>query len=165
MRRVMDKKGLSDIVTTLLIVLLGLAAVVLIWQVGIKPILNKGTAQIGVTQACLDLGLEAVSCNVNDTAHNATVLYKRGTQEITQTVSKINLLFIYGDGTTKTFVSTIIPTILQTVPFTTKSVWVTGGLLPVRVSAIATLTNTDGTEASCSADAAATVTSRVKRVN
>jgi hypothetical protein len=152
MRKVMDKKGLSDIVTTLLIVLLGLAAVVLIWQIGIKPILYKGSAQIGMTTACMDVGIEATSCTYN-TALNATVLYKRGEKTIDYNVSKVTLVFTLADGTSSSADVSIIPKVIETKSFITNAL----AKAPSKVIAVATLTDSAGASSPCSADAAVKV--------
>lgn len=57
----MEKKGLSNLVATVLIVLLALAAVALIWGF-LKPVfINTGT-QIGTGVKCLDVEVQPVKC-------------------------------------------------------------------------------------------------------
>lgn len=53
-----NKKGLSGIVTTLIIILLVLVAVGVIWQV-VGNLLDKSTATIGSSSKCLDVDLRA----------------------------------------------------------------------------------------------------------
>ena len=59
-----NKRGLSDVVTTVLIILLVLAAIVLIW-VFIKSQLDKTTKTIDLRASCLQLSIEPVSCKKN----------------------------------------------------------------------------------------------------
>jgi len=143
------KKGLSEIVTTLLFVLLALGAVILVWAL-VRPILTRSGEQITASQECMNLDLQATQCAYNTTVtgkNNATVLYKRGAQAITSNFTKVNLVFTATDGTTITVVSTNVPTILQTVSFTTPGVGL--AKVPTKVSAIATLKNAAGTETTC----------------
>ena len=69
----MNKKGLSEVVTTVLIILLVLAAVIIIWT-AVKPMLEKGIKQVGSTE-CFNLDLTATKCtNVNvTTGYNVTI--------------------------------------------------------------------------------------------
>lgn len=57
-----SKKGLSDVVTTVLIILLVLGAIVLLWQF-LKPTLDKSGQQITAQSECLQVDLEPVTCN------------------------------------------------------------------------------------------------------
>ena len=58
---ILNKKGLSDVVTTVLIILLVLAAVALIW--GFLYPFFKGTgSQITGATSCMNLQMETVSC-------------------------------------------------------------------------------------------------------
>ncbi len=63
-----NQKGMSEIVTTIIMVVLALVAVAVIWQIINSLIGEKGT-QISVTQKCLDvkLAVEGVSnCESNE---------------------------------------------------------------------------------------------------
>jgi len=67
----MNKKGLSEVVTTVLIILLVLAAVIIIWT-AVKPMLEKGINQVGSTE-CFNLDLAATKCtNVANVTTGAT---------------------------------------------------------------------------------------------
>lgn len=57
-----SKKGLSDIVATLIIILLTLVAVGIIWVV-IRNVVNSGASQIDISAKCTAVNLEAVSVN------------------------------------------------------------------------------------------------------
>ena len=63
-----NKKAMSEIVTTVIMVVLALVAVAVIWQIINNLISDKG-AQISITQKCLDvkLSVESVSnCSLAD---------------------------------------------------------------------------------------------------
>ncbi len=55
-----DKRGISDIVTTVLLVLLAIAAVGIIWVV-IQNFINTGTSGVGSASVCLQNNFEVVS--------------------------------------------------------------------------------------------------------
>lgn len=59
---VMKKRGLSDVVTTSLIVLLAIAAVVIVWQFVLPVLKNTGTQMQGTD--CLSVSLKPIACDV-----------------------------------------------------------------------------------------------------
>jgi flagellin-like protein len=70
-----NKKAMSEIVTTVIMVVLALVAVAVIWQIINNLISDKG-AQVGITQKCLDVKLNVES--VSDcTADGCTIAIKR----------------------------------------------------------------------------------------
>jgi len=73
----MNKKGVSDIVVTILLVLLALAAIALVWGF-IQGQLRGAQTQISQSQSCMNLKLEPVSCDLSGAGTNATVRYKLG---------------------------------------------------------------------------------------
>jgi hypothetical protein len=71
-----SKKGVSDIVVTILLVLLALAAIAIVWGF-ISGQINTAAGSISKRQACLDLRIEPVSCySSTDTIPQAIVRYK-----------------------------------------------------------------------------------------
>ena len=68
----MNRKGLSDVVTTVLIILLVLAAVVIIWSF-VQPAIKRSASQ--VTGDCINLKIEPTSCKLIGNEYN--VSYKR----------------------------------------------------------------------------------------
>lgn len=72
------KRGLSDVITTVLIILLVLAAVVLIWGFIRKPI-EQGGQQIELSSACLRLAdvIVPTTCSVNVAAKTASMTMRR----------------------------------------------------------------------------------------
>ena len=67
-----NKKGLSDVVATVLIILLALAAVVIVWSFVSPSLKNTGT-QIDVQSKCLATELKPTSCNVTNPGGNAII--------------------------------------------------------------------------------------------
>lgn len=61
----MEKKGVSQIVTTILIILLVLAAIVIVWQ-AVKGTIEKGAETIESKTQCMDISLSIVSADVSD---------------------------------------------------------------------------------------------------
>ncbi len=67
------KRGLSDIVTNVLIILLVLVAVSIIW-VFLRPVIQQGAGGLEGAGDCFSIQLDAVSCD----AGTDTVVVKRG---------------------------------------------------------------------------------------
>jgi hypothetical protein len=68
-----NKKGLSNIVATVLIVLLVLAAIVLVWNV-IRPAIENTGEQIDIKTQCLSVDVKPTICTNSST--QATVTYQ-----------------------------------------------------------------------------------------
>lgn len=76
-RGVMGKKGLSAVITTLIIILLVLVAVGIIWVV-VRNLLEEGAEQIDISSKCLAVDISAVSItDVAGEAGNYSVTLKR----------------------------------------------------------------------------------------
>ena len=60
---VVTKKGLSDIITNVLIILLVLVAISIIWFF-VRPTIQQGAGALGGAGDCLTIQLEPVSCNI-----------------------------------------------------------------------------------------------------
>ena len=70
-----NKKGLSDVVATVLIILLALAAVVIVWSF-VSPSLRNTGSQIDVQSKCLATEVKPTACN--STAGTSTIQLVRG---------------------------------------------------------------------------------------
>ena len=68
----MTKKGLSDIVATVLIILLALAAIAIVWAV-VQNMIQGSSTTTELTQMCLLTKVEPANCKVVDGINNATV--------------------------------------------------------------------------------------------
>ncbi|MBU0957280.1 MAG: hypothetical protein KKF56_00570 [Nanoarchaeota archaeon] len=67
----LNKKAISAVVTTVLIILISIAAVIILWIV-IRPMIEQtGNA---LTGSCLDVQLEVTNCNITD----ESVTFERG---------------------------------------------------------------------------------------
>lgn len=87
----MDKKALSGVVVTILIVLIAIIAVVILWS-ALRPAIEEGAGSLDTSTGCLSLDLEIVDVVESDTDVNVSI--KRNTGE--GDLQKIKILF---DGT------------------------------------------------------------------
>ena len=71
----MSKKGLSDVVTTVIIILLSLVAIGVVWFV-VQNIISSGSDSIGIDQFSVDINFLRASINGNDV--NLTVKRSAG---------------------------------------------------------------------------------------
>ena len=85
-----DKRGLSEVITTLLIIGLSLAAIVIIWVV-IQNIISTGSDQVSLGKFTMDLQIEKVL--INPGTLEVTVKRNPGKGELN------GLKFIISDGT------------------------------------------------------------------
>ena len=73
-----NKKGVSEVVANVLIVLLVIVGVAVIWSV-VKPTIDKSAKGIETGTACTGVSLEVVSCAQGDTTNDWDVVVKRNT--------------------------------------------------------------------------------------
>ncbi len=85
----MDRKGLSEVVTTLIIILLVLVAIGIVWVV-VSNILSSGTQQIGLEQFSIDINF--VKASINGNVVTLTVKRAAGAGNVT------GVKFIISDG-------------------------------------------------------------------
>ena len=90
-----NKKGISDVVTTVLIVLLSLVAIAVVWSF-LSPLITRSGTQIAQTEACLSASLEVSGCKITDTTYNVNVKRNAGAANI----ASIKLIFGKEDGST-----------------------------------------------------------------
>ncbi len=88
-----NKKGLSTVLTTLIIILLVLVAIGIVWVV-IRGVLETGTGDIGTSVKCLDVDVKATKVECTVGLCNTTVERSAGGEDI----SGINLIFSEEDG-------------------------------------------------------------------
>jgi len=87
--RIQNRKGLSAIVATLIIILLTLVAVGIIWVV-IRNLVEGGAEQIDISQKCLAVELSAVT--VNETSSGVySVTLSRGSDSQDDIGVKVNV--------------------------------------------------------------------------
>jgi len=90
---VIEKRGLSAVVTTLIIILLVLVAVGIIWVV-IRNVVEEGSEQIKTSVKCLAVNVKATAVECNYEAGLCNVTYERGPGG--EAIDGIRL--VYSDG-------------------------------------------------------------------
>ena len=105
----MKKRGISDIVATILIVLLALAAVAMIWAF-IQPLIGGAGETATLSAKCLQTEVKPTSCIINTTTNSATA----NAQLTKDGASKITILLEDELGTTLTGNQVDAPPILST---------------------------------------------------
>ncbi len=73
----MRKRGLSTVVTTLIIILLVLVAIGIIWVV-IKDVIEEGTGQISLYTKCIETDVRAETVDCTDPANCLVTLTRKG---------------------------------------------------------------------------------------
>lgn len=88
-----NKKGLSTIVATLIIILLVLVAAGIIWVV-VRNVVQEGTDQIGNSQRCFQNEVEIIKVSNSSLVYNVTISKDTGNDEI----AGVRLVFVSDDG-------------------------------------------------------------------
>lgn len=140
----MNSKGLSDVITTVLIILLVLVAITIVWQF-VSPFLRNTSSKVGAD--CLTTSLTAKTCTYNPTtgAYSVQVYRPTGAADITA----VNLVFT---GTTASNVTKITGTIgeLETQSYTSTPPGAPGVLgVPTQFDVAPVVTHSDGSQESC----------------
>jgi hypothetical protein len=142
-----SKRGLSDIVATVLIVLLALAAVAIVWQF-IRPAIVEGGTNIQKQNVCLGSSALPIKCEYQGTNYvltNAIVKHSEGGD-----VKKIKAVLTLDDGTS-VIADADSPTLLGTHNFATElNTLNTENKKPVGLEAAVVVDNGDGTLFTCS---------------
>lgn len=76
----MNNKGLSNLVATVLIVLLALAAVAIVWGF-VRPAIDDAGSQINLQTSCNYVEVQPVSCTYGGSGEDVTVLYKVNSED------------------------------------------------------------------------------------
>jgi hypothetical protein len=145
-----NKKGVSDVITTVLIILLVLAAVAIIGGILLRNIGEAGS-KIGTQQACIDLDVKPTQCIalVGTDDGKAKVSVARGGRGSDAKITEVRLL-IDNSGVVTPYVTSSnddIPNPLQTTSITTDDKDVVAGTTKVRVAV--QVTGTDGKSSLC----------------
>ena len=105
-----SKRGLSDVVTTVLIVLLTIVAIAILWSF-LQPLFTSSGQKVQTQQQCLALSLEVTGCQSTVGTTNATIKRNPGAA----TLKEVKLVFESPDGSTKVVTETAaIPAELET---------------------------------------------------
>ena len=94
----MKRKAQSEIITTVLIILLVLAAVFIVWQ-AVKGTVTKGTTEIESQSACMDSDLSItdaknITTNPAAAAANISVTVARGSDSLGSSLNSIKVILI-----------------------------------------------------------------------
>ena len=145
MESMVNKKGLSDVISTVLIILLVLAAVGIIGSIVLKQIKGAGS-KIETSLGCGDVELTPVKCSVA-AGKIPTVLLSRGNDNVTMT--GINLIFEDSASVTeiKLVPANELPEALATSSHTTTALVRD----PAKVTVAATIRSSDGKDNKCPA--------------
>ncbi len=103
------KKGLSPVITNVLIILLAVVAVVMLWTF-IRPLITQGGERVQQTQACLEMQLEPVRCAITDSEVSVTVKRAAGQAEL----AEIKIVFMKEDGSSEVETVSDVPDELET---------------------------------------------------
>ena len=90
MEFIKNKKAVSDVITTVLIILLVLAAVAIIGGILLRNIGEAGS-KIETSSGCVELDVQPVSCGAFSYASN--VLVQRGSRGANFKISKLTAIF------------------------------------------------------------------------
>ncbi|MBU3906707.1 MAG: hypothetical protein KKA64_00475 [Nanoarchaeota archaeon] len=84
-----DKRGLSTVVTTLIIILLTLVAIGIIWFV-VRGIVESGAGGIDVATKCLNVDVKATAATCTASTHICNVTVSRGMDS--ETIDGVSLM-------------------------------------------------------------------------
>ena len=147
MKFIKNKKGVSDVITTVLIILLVLAAVAIIGGILLRNISQAGS-KIETSTGCVELDVQPVSCSgiasTTTAGVGARILAQRGSRGANLQISKINAVVEKGDGTSASGSISVIPAALAT-----GNIDVITSAPRKSASISATLLGTDGSEQTC----------------
>jgi len=105
----MNKKGISAVVATILIVLLTVVAVVIIWAV-LKPAIQRSAGSVSTNCLEVDMNIDKVDCTVG--SESVTVTLNTGK------ISKLKIAFYDAQGSNITTIDTGILEELETKTYT-----------------------------------------------
>lgn len=91
-----DKRGLSTIVVTLIIVLLAIVATGIIWVV-VRGIIDVGVGQVNINAKCVDIEVKATKLVSTDTTTYDVTLQREASRD---EISGVKLIFTNATGDT-----------------------------------------------------------------
>ncbi len=142
---IFNKKGLSTVVTTLIIILLVLVAIGIIWVV-IRGVVESGSESISVTTECLkiDVRASAVVCSTGNTSNCSVTLTRTAAGGV---IGGVKLVFYNDTGGGNGGVKSLQVNVAPLVSVTNTSI-LTGVTNPKKVDVTAFLL-VDGLEQIC----------------
>ena len=144
-----NKRGLSDVVTTLLIILVAVAAVAIIGTIVLNQV-QKGGSQITVQQQCQQISFEPVKCTFPATSSSSARVnvQRKGSLSSGLSLTKVQALILYADGAVRNYDLTNAPSQdLQSTDSIITDIGPTYNPKSVRVAAV--LKASDGTDVTC----------------
>lgn len=123
------KRGLSEVVTTVLVILLVLGAIAIIWSF-LQPVIKRGAERTAGTAECLNIRLEAVSCKLSSGQWDVTVKRNPGNGDLKSVV----LVFYDAVGQSKSVDFGLVPQELASAKNSTITL---SGFTPVSVDVAA----------------------------
>jgi len=156
----MNKKGLSEVITTVLLILLVLGAIVLIWTI-IRPMIQKSSEQISADALISSLSIPPSSVIVSSD-NNVTLKVKRNADP--GNITGVNVILETASGQRKTFkVSGAINELeSKTITIPASQHGITEQITQVLIAAV--VTNAAGQEVSSSITTGSKVTSSTSTV-
>jgi len=104
-----NKKGISDVVTTVLIVLLTIVAIAILWGF-LQPLFTKSGTKVQMAEQCLTISLEVPSCVTTDTTASVSVKRSPGAANL----KEVKVILSKPDGSTVVSTQTEFPDELET---------------------------------------------------
>jgi flagellin-like protein len=104
-----NKKGISEVVTTVLIVLLTIVAIAILWGF-LQPLFTKSGVKVQMAEQCLSVSLEVTSC-VNNAATGPTNVSVKRTGAAT--LKEVKVILTKPNGETVA-ISQVAPDELET---------------------------------------------------
>jgi flagellin-like protein len=110
MKKEMNRKGLSDVVTTVLIILFAIVAVAIIGGIVINQVTKAGQ-KIESATVCADLEITPVKCSntTSPTDSKVSLVVRRDAGGSSLSVTALNAVFEKADGTTVTTAFITVP--------------------------------------------------------
>ena len=96
-----NKKGLSDIVATVLIVLLALAAVAIVWGF-LRPVFTNAASTTSLRSQCISVDVQPTVCNYNDNTGTGTIAITARVRNMAGEARYITAVVNNKDGSTYT---------------------------------------------------------------
>lgn len=104
-----NKRGVSEVITNILLILLSVVAVAILWAF-LQPIFTKSGAKLEQAEACLSANFEIMQCTAYSDSANVSVKRNAGMANIRE----IKLIFEKFDGSTSAIVQNNTPAELET---------------------------------------------------
>ncbi len=129
-----NKRGLSNIVATILIILLSLAAIAIVWAI-LAPVLRGSSTQIELNNLCLNTEVKPLGCSGTTGTSSVSIQLVRGEAS---KIAKLVAVLEFDDGSIETAETTTIPSLLGS---TSVQVTVPAGKVAQKAKASAIVTN------------------------